>query len=64
MEGAGPVVQTISTASRTGETSQRHRDGHRARVTGIHVGDCEGRTDSGLIAITPRSRVGVGMRPR
>ena len=45
LEGAGPVVQALSSTRRARQTSERGRHGDRARTDRVHVGDCEGGPD-------------------
>jgi len=42
VEGAGPPLQTVSSADLTRQASQRGRHRHRPRTDRVHVGDCQG----------------------
>ena len=64
LEGAGAALQALSSPHRARQASQRRGDRHRAGTDRVHVGDCQGGPGGRLIRSPPKSRVGVGVRPR
>jgi len=51
LEGAGPLVQALSSPRRARQASERGRHRHRAGTDRVHVGDCEGGLDQDISVV-------------